>query len=100
MQQTDLHCELTGLNVLRGLSGKPEPGCLNTAADSELLSATLKSLAISSMTGISEGLRNSAKVVRRCTGIEHMKACVRQDLHESTRADEERAKLLKRLKCV
>lgn len=102
MQQTDLHCELTGLNVLRGLSGKPEPGCLNTAPDSELLSATLKSLTISSMTGISEGLRNAAEVVRRCTGIEHMKARVRQDLHESTRAraDEERAKLLKRLKCV
>lgn len=55
VQQTDLHCELTGLNVLRGLSGKPEPGCLNTEADSELLSATLKSLTISSMTGISEG---------------------------------------------
>lgn len=54
VRQTDLHCELTGLNVLRGLSGKPEPGCLNTAADSELLSATLKSLTISSMTGISE----------------------------------------------
>lgn len=33
VQQTDLHCELTGLNVLRGLSGKPEPGCLNTEAD-------------------------------------------------------------------
>lgn len=98
MRQTDLHCELTGLNVLRGLSGKPEPGCLNTAADSELLSATLKSLTISSMTGISEGPRNAAEAVRRCAGVEHMKACVRQDLHESTRAraDEERAKLLKK----
>lgn len=33
VQQTDLHCKLTGLNVLRGLSGKPEPGCLNSEAD-------------------------------------------------------------------
>lgn len=54
------------------------------------------------MTGISEGLRNAAEVMRRCTGIEHMKACVRQDLHESTRAraDEKRAELLKGLKYV
>lgn len=59
VQQTDLHCELTGLNVLRGLTGKPEPACLKTETDSELLSATLKSLTISSMTGISEGLYNT-----------------------------------------
>lgn len=32
VQQTDLHCELTGLSVLRGLSGKPEPRCLKTEA--------------------------------------------------------------------
>lgn len=54
VQQTDLHCELTGLNVLRGLSGKPEPVCPNAESDSELLSASLKSPTISSMTGISE----------------------------------------------
>lgn len=85
VQQTDLHCELTGLNVLRGLSGKPEPGCLNTEADSELLSATLKSLTISSMTGISESLRNTATLVQHCdlacTNIKHMKVCTRQGLH-------------------
>lgn len=50
--QTDLHCELTGLSALRGLSGKPEPARLKTESDSELLSTTLKSLTISSMTGI------------------------------------------------
>lgn len=66
VQQTDLHCELTGLNVLRGLSGKPEPGCLDAEADAELLSVTLKSLTISSMTGISESLCNTATRVQLC----------------------------------
>lgn len=66
VQQTDLHCELTGLSVLRGLSGKPEPACLKTEADSELLSSTLKSLTISSLTGISESLYDTATVVQHC----------------------------------
>ena len=88
VQQTDLHCELTGLSVLRGLSGKPEPACLKTETDSELLSATLKSLTISSMTGISERLYNTATVVQRCdlacTNIKHMKVCARKWLHLHT----------------
>lgn len=79
MQQTDLHCELTGLSVLRGLSGKPEPACLKTESDSELLSTTLKSLTISSMTGISESLYNTGTLVQHCdfacTDILHMQAC-------------------------
>ena len=82
VQQTDLHCELTGLSVLRGLSGKPEPGRLKTEADSELLWATLKSLTISSMTGISESLYNSATPVQHCdlacTNIKRMKMCTRK----------------------
>lgn len=28
VEQMDLHCELTGLKVLRSFSGKPEPACL------------------------------------------------------------------------
>lgn len=101
VQQTDLHCELTGLNILRGLSGKPEPGCLNTEADSELLSATLKSLTISPMTGISESLRNTATPVQHCdlacTNIKHMKVCTRQGLHLCTHRDTHRRKTCKLL---
>lgn len=79
VQQTDLHCELTGLNVLRGLSGKPEPGCLNAEADCELLSATLKSLTISSMTGIFEGSSSTPLIWH--APISHM----RKSLHLYTR---------------
>lgn len=97
VQQTDLHCELTGLNVLRGLSGKPEPGCLNMDAESELLSVTLKSLTISSMTGISESLCNTGTQVQHCdlacTNIKHMKVCMRNSLQlrTQTHTDEKHA---------
>lgn len=88
MQQTDLHCELTGLSVLRGLSGKPKPACLKTEADSELLSATLKSLTISSMTGISECLYNTATPVQHCdlacTDVMHMQVCTRKGVRLHT----------------
>lgn len=86
VQQTNLHCELTGLNVLRSLSGKPEPVCLNAESDSELLSVSLKSPAISSMTGISEERYTPhATAVQHhnlaCPANQHQPACERGGAH-------------------